>query len=110
MAPPLTHQARLEAKPRRMLRRSTVTAVAPGPRPAEGVKAFTKRPSDEELLDFYGLYKQATVGDNNTAQPWAVQMEARAKWDAWAKYKGLSADEAQQKYVALYESLKGKYA
>lgn len=27
-----------------------------------------KRPSDEELLELYGLYKQATVGDNNTCK------------------------------------------
>jgi len=77
---------------------------------AEGVKAFTKRPSDEELLDFYGLFKQATAGDNTTGQPWAVQIEARAKWDAWTKYKGLSKADAEKKYVELYESLKGRYA
>jgi acyl-CoA-binding protein len=81
------------------------------------------------LLLLYGLYKQATVGDNNTSmkwccfllisfsvelsellnekrtsnththslthalslfsgQPWAIQMEARAKWEAWTKQKG----------------------
>jgi acyl-CoA-binding protein len=33
---------------------------------AEKVKNLTKRPSDEELLELYALYKQATVGDNNT--------------------------------------------
>lgn len=45
----------------------------------------------------------------STAQPWAVQMEARAKWDAWAKNKGLSSDDAKKKYVELYNSVKGKY-
>ena len=35
-----------------------------------------------------GLYKQATVGDNTTSQPWAVQMTERAKWDAWTSFKG----------------------
>ena len=34
-----------------------------------------------QLLQLYGLYNQATVGDVNTPQPWAVQFEARAKWD-----------------------------
>jgi acyl-CoA-binding protein len=40
------------------------------------------------LLQIYGLYKQATVGDNTGAQPWAVQVEARAKWEAWTSQKG----------------------
>mmetsp|Transcript_27463 Transcript_27463/g.38736 ORF Transcript_27463/g.38736 Transcript_27463/m.38736 type:complete len:86 (-) Transcript_27463:85-342(-) len=77
---------------------------------AEQVKNFSKRPSDEELLELYGLYKQGTVGDNDTAQPWAVQMEARAKWDAWTKNKGMSQDEAKQKYITLSNQLKSKYA
>ena len=50
-------------------------------------------------LEFYGLYKQATEGDVTGTQPWAVQFEARAKWDAWAANKGMAADEAKQKYV-----------
>jgi len=33
---------------------------------ADNVKNLTKRPEDEELLELYALYKQATVGDNNT--------------------------------------------
>lgn len=35
--------------------------------------------SNDEKLKVYGLYKQATAGDNTSSQPWAVQMEARAK-------------------------------
>lgn len=55
----------------------------------------------EEKLKFYSLYKQATVGDCNIAQPWAVQLEARAKWDAWNELKGMSKEEAMQKYIDL---------
>ena len=33
---------------------------------AAEVKAFTKRPDDSVLLQLYGLYKQATAGDNTT--------------------------------------------
>lgn len=33
---------------------------------AEAVKALTKRPTDDELLELYALFKQASVGDNNT--------------------------------------------
>lgn len=55
-------------------------------------------------LKFYGLYKQATVGkcsEKGGSQPWAVQVEARAKWDAWNAVGDTSADEAKAQYVAL---------
>ena len=42
------------------------------------------RESTQEVkLQFYSYYKQATEGDVTGTQPWAVQLEARAKWDAW---------------------------
>lgn len=50
-------------------------------------------------LKFYSLYKQATEGDVKGAQPWAVQLEARTKWDAWAEHKGMSKEEAMQAYI-----------
>jgi len=30
---------------------------------AELAKNFSKKPTDSEFLEFYGLFKQATVGD-----------------------------------------------
>ena len=44
---------------------------------------------------------QATKGDVEGKQPWAVQIEARAKWDWWAKLKGMSKEEAMQHYIDL---------
>lgn len=32
-------------------------------------------------------------------QPWAVQLEARAKWDAWNAKKGMSQEAAKEAYV-----------
>ena len=40
-------------------------------------------PTNEQKLKFYGLYKQATLGKCNTPKPWAIQVEAYAKWNAW---------------------------
>lgn len=71
------------------------------------VKQLTSMPSTENLLKLYALFKQATVGNVNTAQPWAVQIEARAKWDAWNKCKGMSNDEAKQAYIDLVNKLVG---
>ncbi|GET87619.1 hypothetical protein, conserved [Leishmania tarentolae] len=52
-------------------------------------------------LQFYALYKQATEGDVQGSQPWAVQIEARAKWDAWNCRKGMKAEDAKAAYVQL---------
>lgn len=72
------------------------------------VKQLTSMPSTDNLLRLYALYKQATTGDVNTSQPWAVQIEARAKWDAWNKCKGMSKDKAKETYIALVDSLSSK--
>jgi diazepam-binding inhibitor (GABA receptor modulator, acyl-CoA-binding protein) len=55
---------------------------------------------NETRLVFYSLFKQANEGDVKGTQPWAVQMEARAKWDAWNGRKGMSSDDAKAAYVA----------
>lgn len=36
---------------------------------AEDVKKVKTKPTDQELLDLYGLYKQAMVGDVNIGRP-----------------------------------------
>lgn len=65
-----------------------------------------ERPDNPTLLKIYGLFKQATEGDNTAKKPSFSDIVARAKWDAWTARKGLGADEAKQQYVALIESLK----
>ncbi|EDQ90688.1 uncharacterized protein MONBRDRAFT_20483 [Monosiga brevicollis MX1] len=57
--------------------------------------------SNETKLSFYKYYKQATVGDNNESQPWAVQLEASAKWKAWNSVRGMSKEDAMKAYVDL---------
>ncbi|XP_037935621.1 acyl-CoA-binding protein homolog [Teleopsis dalmanni] len=76
----------------------------------EKAKAFTKRPTDEEFLEFYGLFKQATAGDINVDKPGALDLKGKAKWDAWNKHKGLSQDAAKAAYIAVYEKYAPKYA
>lgn len=51
------------------------------------VKTLKGSPSNDELLELYGLYKQATVGDNTSSKPW-IDLKGRAKWDAWESRKG----------------------
>lgn len=61
----------------------------------------SKDSSSETKLKYYKYYKQATAGNVQGSQPWAVQLEARAKWDAWNSVKGLSKEEAKKEYIKL---------
>jgi acyl-CoA-binding protein len=76
---------------------------------AKEVQNLTKRPSNEELLALYALYKQATEGDVKGSRPGMLDLKGRAKYDAWAKQKGRNTQEVQREYVKLVESLKKKY-
>jgi len=69
------------------------------------VKKLTRRPSNAELLDLYGLYKQATEGDATGSRPGMLDMKGRAKFDAWTSRKGTVPADARARYVALVEDL-----
>ena len=66
---------------------------------------ITSRPDNATLLKLYASYKQATEGDNESDKPSFSDLVARAKWDAWKRLEGTSADEAMQQYAELIESL-----
>ncbi|WP_298933032.1 acyl-CoA-binding protein [uncultured Ramlibacter sp.] len=68
-------------------------------------KNLSDRPDNATLLKIYGLYKQATAGDNAEKKPGFSDMVGRAKWDAWNNFKGTSGDDAMQQYIDLIESL-----
>nr|AEZ53129.1 acyl-CoA binding protein [Onychostoma macrolepis] len=76
---------------------------------AEEVKQLKAKPSDAEMLEIYSLYKQATVGDVNTARPGMLDFTGKAKWEAWEAKEGMSKDDATKAYIAKVEELKGKY-
>ncbi|XP_044579234.1 acyl-CoA-binding protein homolog isoform X3 [Cotesia glomerata] len=67
---------------------------------AEDIKSLTKRPSDDELLELYALFKQATVGDVNTDRSGMLDLKGKAKWDRWNGKKGILKDEAKKSYIA----------
>ena len=68
-------------------------------------KKLSERPDNATLLKIYGLYKQATVGDNGEKKPGFGDMVGRAKWDAWNGFKGLSSEDAKRQYIELIRSL-----
>lgn len=60
------------------------------------------------LLELYGLFKQADKGDATGSRPGMLDVRGRAKFDAWAKHKGMSQQDAQRAYIAIVEKLGGK--
>lgn len=70
---------------------------------------FTSRPSNEELLRLYGLYKQASEGDNEEERPGGFDFKAAAKYNAWLNLKGKSKEEATSDYISLVDELSKKY-
>jgi diazepam-binding inhibitor (GABA receptor modulating acyl-CoA-binding protein) len=69
-------------------------------------REFAIRPDNDTLLKIYSLYKHATEGDNNAEQPGMFDFVAKAKYEAWNKLKGMSADDAMQHYVDTVDGLK----
>jgi len=72
---------------------------------AAKVKQLKAEPSQEQMLELYGLYKQATVGDVNTAKPGMFDFKGKAKWEAWNGKKGTSKEDAQRAYIKLVKDL-----
>lgn len=71
---------------------------------------LTKRPSNQELLSLYALYKQASEGDVSGDRPGGFDFKAIAKYDAWAALKGKGAEAAMQEYIDLVENLLSREA
>jgi len=69
-------------------------------------KTLSRPPDNATLLELYALYKQADAGDVAGNRPGVLDVVGRAKYDAWAKRKGVSRDEAMQAYVELVRKLK----
>lgn len=76
---------------------------------AADAQKLERRPDDQTLLKLYALYKQATTGDVQGKRPGFTDMAGRFKYDAWAKLKGMSQEDAMQTYIDMVEGMKAKY-
>jgi len=61
--------------------------------------------SSEQLLQFYGIYKQSTEGPCTTAKPGFFDFQAKEKWSAWKKLCEMSSIDAMTKYIALVSQI-----
>lgn len=74
---------------------------------ADQAQNLPERPDNDTLLKLYALYKQGSEGDVSGEKPGFFDFVGVAKYEAWEKLKGMSSDDAKQKYIELVESLKG---
>jgi len=74
------------------------------------VRALTQRPTDEELLGLYALYKQATVGDCTGPRPMLFNVKARGKYDAWQALRGMETGKALKAYCRYASTIVSKYS
>ncbi|XP_033021949.1 acyl-CoA-binding domain-containing protein 7 [Lacerta agilis] len=76
---------------------------------AEKVKKLKTKPTDDELRELYGLYKQSTVGNINIECPGMLDLKGKAKWEAWNLKKGMSKEDAMKAYISKANELIAKY-
>ncbi len=64
-----------------------------------------ERPSNEDLLKLYALFKQGEEGDVQGEKPGGFDFKAIAKYNAWEELKGKTKEEAMKEYIALVDKL-----
>ncbi|MGJ3236854.1 acyl-CoA-binding protein [Marivirga sp.] len=63
------------------------------------------RPSNEDLLKLYALFKQGEEGDVKGERPGGFDFKAIAKYNAWEELKGKPSEEAMKEYIDLVNKL-----
>ena len=71
------------------------------------VKTLSAKPSDDDMLTLYSIFKQATDGDVTGDRPGFFDFVGGAKYDARENLKGMSSEDAMQKYVDTVNKLVG---
>lgn len=74
---------------------------------AADAKNLAQRPNNDDMLDLYALFKQGSEGDVTGDRPGLLDFVGGAKHDAWSKVKGMTPEEAMQRYVEKVTGLKG---
>jgi diazepam-binding inhibitor (GABA receptor modulating acyl-CoA-binding protein) len=76
---------------------------------ANTVKKINRNATDEELLELYSWYKQATIGDVNTTEPLFINFSENKKWNAWKDKKGNNIYTSEVAYINVVNKLIKKY-
>jgi acyl-CoA-binding protein len=70
---------------------------------SEASKQLPSRPDNMTMMKLYGLFKQGSLGDVSGDAP--GDMVGMFKHKAWSELKGVSQDDAKQRYIDLVASL-----
>lgn len=76
---------------------------------SQDVKKLPNQPN-AVLLRLYALYKQASLGDNDTKKPGMLDVRGKAKWEAWKKLAGKSQEAAKQEYISFVKELEQQHS
>ena len=69
------------------------------------IQRLGERPDNDTLLKLYALYKQGSEGDVHGEQPGFFDFVGTAKYEAWAQLRGVSQEDAMQRYIELVQDL-----
>lgn len=69
------------------------------------VRVIISKLNEEQMLQFYGLYKQGTEGPCDKPKPSWYQLTEKQKWEAWMSNKNLDRESAMTKYISLLDSI-----
>lgn len=72
---------------------------------ANYVQQIVAKLDKSALLEFYGLYKQSTIGKCDTPKPGMFGLQAKAKWNAWNQLADMTKEAAQLAYVSKLTDL-----
>jgi acyl-CoA-binding protein len=70
-------------------------------------KSLPQRPDNDTMLKLYALYKQGSSGDVTGNKPGMFDFVGVAKYEAWKGLKGLSQEDAMNRYIELVSKLGG---
>jgi diazepam-binding inhibitor (GABA receptor modulating acyl-CoA-binding protein) len=73
------------------------------------IKNLKTTPNNEELLELYGWYKQATIGDLNIPKPSLLNFKDISKWKSWNEKKGTDLYNSEISYIIFLNTLIKKY-
>lgn len=68
------------------------------------------KPSNDLKLKFYGYFKQATEGPNETPKPYMWEVINRAKWEAWNCLGNMTKEDAMLAYLSQLNGIVEKMA
>jgi len=61
--------------------------------------------SNDDKLFLYANYKQALLGDNNLDKPSIFNRVEMEKWKAWDGNRGVTKNEAKERYIRKVKDL-----